>query len=729
MSSSAPSTDETPAKKAKRAALSVRSRLLLMLLLTSLISIAVVAFIGYQYSRSIITQNVFDELTSLKSSKKIQMEWYFKNLSASFGAFGSDVGVLAAQGQFRSGFLQLGQSGNDPEQAKKLKQLYSSFVAKTIQADGGPTVEASDYMPRTERGKNLQSLFLVQNPNKAGQRDRLVDHPVSNPMTLAHNTYHGWFRDLAHRLELSDVMLIDPDDLQIVYSVSKNVDVGTSLNAGPWAQTELGKLVRDVMQNSRIGETKMSDFSFYAPAGGKPELFIATPIYAKWRPIGVLAASISVDAMNRFMTNDQKWVETGLGESGEVYVVGSDYLMRTDSRFRIQDPAGFAKGLASLDMPAKTIEQVDRHKTSILLNRVETPPITAALRGETDTLLTQDYRGVPVLSSFAPLDIPGLNWVIAAEKDRSEALGSLSDLARTLLIAGCILALLITLAALWFANQFLVPIHRLLDGMKALQSGDRQVAIAEGRQDEFGELSRSFNAVSVEIDGRDTTIENQANAYEGILKRIFPDAVAERLKNGETSFVDSVPNVSVIYITINGLAGLATDDHEKDAFEFQNELLDSFDSIADELGVEKIKTTGEHYIGVCGLSVPRLDHAKRSVEFVSKLLKVFDRVNRQRGIKLSLSCGISSGYVQAGLVGKRRFAYDIWGRTCNIARFIVNNAGFNEIVLSEEMVEALGDGAQFGERFTTVHRELGELHYYRLAMKNDKKDAESAENA
>lgn len=726
MSSSAPSTKDTPAKPSKRTALSVRSRLLLMLLLTSLISIAVVAFIGYQYSRSIITQNAFDELTSLKSSKKIQMEWYFKNLSASFGAFGGDVGVLAALEQFRTGVTHLGQLDTDSKQAKNLSQLYSNFVTNSIQSADGPAVDPSDYLPRTERGKTLQSLFLVQNPNKPGQRDRLIDHPVSNPFTLAHHTFHGWFRDVAHRLELSDLMLIEPDDTQIVYSVSKHVDIGTSLINGPWAQTELGKLVRDVMQNSRTGETKISDFSFYAPAGGQPALFIATPIYTNWRLIGVLAAAISVDAMNRFMTNDQKWEETGLGQSGEVYVVGSDYLMRTDSRFRIQDPAGFSKGLASLDVPAKTIQQIDQHKTSILLNRVETPPITAALQGQTDTLLTRDYNGVPVLSSFAPLNIPGLNWVIAAEKDRAEALGSLSDLARTLLITGCVLALLVTLAALWFANQFLVPLNRLLDGMKALQSGDRHVAIAEGRQDEFGELSRSFNEVSVEIDARDTTIDDQASAYEGILKRIFPDAVAERLKGGETSFVDSVPNVSVIYITINGLAGVSTDEHETNAFEFQNELLDSFDAIADELGVEKIKTTGEHYIGVCGLSVPRLDHAKRSVEFVSKLFKVFDRVNRQRGIALSLSCGMSSGYVQAGLVGKRRFAYDIWGRTCTIARFIVNNAGFNEIVLSEEMVEVLGGGAQFGEQLTTVHREFGELHYYRLAIK---KGGESAENA
>ena len=151
--------------------------------------------------------------------------------------------------------------------------------------------------------------------------------------------------------------------------------------------------------------------------------------------MGVLAIQVPVDEINNVMTGNRKWESDGLGKSGETYLVGQDYLMRSVSRFLIETPEEYINTLVTLGVNKETIARIRQYKTSILAQVVRTPAVEESLMGKQGLQLIRDYRDIPVLSSYAPLQIEGLKWVILSEIDLAEAYAPIYDFERQLLIS------------------------------------------------------------------------------------------------------------------------------------------------------------------------------------------------------------------------------------------------------------------------------------------------------
>jgi len=121
------------------------------------------------------------------------------------------------------------------------------------------------------------------------------------------------------------------------------------------------------------------------------------------------------------MASDYNWNNIGLGKTGETYLVGKDYLMRSISRFYLEDTLAFKKGLINVGIQEEEVNDMYNVGTTILNLRVQTEATEEALMGKTGTKAISDYRGVSVLSSYAPLQISGLQWGILSEIDHAEA--------------------------------------------------------------------------------------------------------------------------------------------------------------------------------------------------------------------------------------------------------------------------------------------------------------------
>ncbi len=174
-----------------------------------------------------------------------------------------------------------------------------------------------------------------------------------------------------------------------------------------------------------------------------------------------------------------------------------------------------------------------------------------------------------------------------------------------------------------------------------------------------------------------------------LLHNILPEQIAERMIAGEDPIADQVPNVSVIFVTLTGLDD--SDDSPDVAIEKLNKLIAEFDAAAEEAGVDKIKTIGDDYMAACGLLTPRLDHSKRAVEFSRQLISIAQRLSQEFNRPLELSVGIHSGTVLAGVIGEKKFVYDIWGETVNMADAIRSHAEANAILISNSTYENLAD--------------------------------------
>ncbi|MDP4021888.1 adenylate/guanylate cyclase domain-containing protein [Methylobacterium sp. NEAU 140] len=686
------------ASRPRIGSLSLRSKILLMILPLSLLSMALMAVIGYSTAADGLTRQAFAELTAIRASKKQQIETYFRTLRGTFSSFGDDLGVASAAQALTEGFNQLGRQKLSPERAKALAAFYrDDFVPRLNKIPGFEDITADQLIPHGDRAAEAQSLFIVENPNPRSERAKLLDSPVSNPYTLAHFTYHGWLRDLVDRLKISDLYLVS-DKGQIVYSVDKDVDFGTNLIDGPYATTNMARLYRQIMDRHHKGYVGIVDYDFYMPSLGAPSLFIGTPIYVNFRLIGVLIGELSVDELNTAMSGDRSWREDGLGETGFAYVTGAEHLLRNDHRIFIERPDAFLATAGGQGYRPAEIDAIRRNGTAVLRYRMNTEGVRRAVLGETGTVTALNSRGGESLQAYAPLDIPDLKWVLNANIEREEILAPLDALKRTGLVLAGILTLVCTGFAVWIAGRFERPINALIAGTEAIKAGRTDVHVPVLGADEFGRLAASFNTMADAIRDRDAIIEAKNKAYAGLLTRVFPEVVAERLRAGEEQIVDTLPDVTLVCVSVVGFVEAIEPMEGAESVKLLNDILDRIDTLAEHHGMEPVKNIGEHYFAACGLTVPRLDHAARAIEFADAVAGEIRLIAAEHGLELSMRAAVASGEVHAGLVGSSRFVYDVWGKPLNVVRGLLQSAGIDEIRITAAVFNQLGTDSGFEPR-------------------------------
>jgi class 3 adenylate cyclase len=395
------------------------------------------------------------------------------------------------------------------------------------------------------------------------------------------------------------------------------------------------------------------------------------------------------------MTGNRNWERDGLGKTGETYLVGQDYLMRSVSRFLVETPAEYLQQLRSLGVDEATLTRIHQYETSILEQKVHTKAVEAALTGQQGTQIVRDYRDVPVLSSYAPLQIDGMSWVILAEIDLAEAYAPIYSFQQQMLISATLLMLLVTLLAMGLAYLFVKPIDRLIDSARRVSVGQLDTIIPLDTEDEFGELAQSFNAMVMSLRAQTNLVEEKNRENEQLLLSIFPSAIAKRLKRGDKNIAESISNVSVLFSDLTGFAKLSDSLTAHEIVTILNDLVTSFDEAAERYGMEKIKTIGDSYMAVCGLSVPYLDHDRRAVDFSFEMYTIVRRFSHERGFQLNVSIGISSGDIVAGIVGRDKFIYDVWGDTINRVSFLKSTCPPGAIFVAENIYYRLHDLYEF----------------------------------
>jgi adenylate cyclase len=170
---------------------------------------------------------------------------------------------------------------------------------------------------------------------------------------------------------------------------------------------------------------------------------------------------------------------------------------------------------------------------------------------------------------------------------------------------------------------------------------------------------------------------------ERLLLNILPKAIAERLKAGHRTIVDSFIDSTVLFADIVGFTRIASRQSPQRTVQLLNELFSSFDRIAETFEVEKIKTIGDAYMMVSGIPVIRADHAESCAAAAFELLEAVRSFNRRHQLDWAVRIGLNSGPVVAGIIGTKKFAYDLWGDTVNIASRMESHGQPGQIQVSE----------------------------------------------
>ena len=185
---------------------------------------------------------------------------------------------------------------------------------------------------------------------------------------------------------------------------------------------------------------------------------------------------------------------------------------------------------------------------------------------------------------------------------------------------------------------------------------------------------------------------------EQLLLNILPKPIAERMKKGETNIADSHPDVTVLLADLVGFTTLLAHIGPEQIVQLLNEVFSAFDLLTEKHGLEKIKTIGDAYMVVGGISFPRPDHVQASAELAFDMQKEIERLNQQYNTSVRLRIGICTGPVVAGVIGRGRFAYDLWGETVNLACRLESTGEAGKIQIAESTCERLKHKYQFAPK-------------------------------
>ena len=675
--------------------LSVKSKLPMLILGVSFGAIAVMGYLGWQRNRVTIQADAVNHLTSVRTSKAHQVEHHFTIVQNKVDILAQNHMVIEAMVKLNRGFKKLDQIYIPEEWEAELETFYEEEFFPHLAENLNTTPSFDLYRPKSQAERYLHHHYIAENPYPLGEKYKLADANNGSEYSEYHAEYHETLVELIQKFSFYDLLLIDYQTGDVVYSVIKETDIGTNLVNGAYQDSNLAGVVRKVQEHPEKGVVQIVDFQAYHPSYGEPAIFMAAPIYNGPHEIGILAVQLNVEQLNEITTGFEDWENDGLGQTGETFLVGADGYLRSTSRYLIEEPENYRKALRRSGATDDTIKLVENLNTPILFQKSDNDAVSRALGGEEGFAIVPDpFHGGRIFASFAPLSLDGLNWVVMTEMDADEIYTPLHRLQGYLLITTIILMMLITVIANAATSQLLAPMSQLTEALNKVNQGDLDAKLSENSEGIFGQLGQSINHL-IEALKRETQVaEQQKLDNEKLLLTLMPTTVVKRLKEGETQIVDAASQSSVLCARILGLANLSKTQSIEEVALILNRLNRSFEELAHKSGIDPQNTIGENLTAVCGLSSTYLDHAERIVNLATAMMSVIQRLDEDNS-GLGLAMGIHSGSLVGGVMGTHQLTYKVWGETVEIATHLSQQADANQILVTESVYEHLQDRYDF----------------------------------
>lgn len=447
--------------------MTLKLKLLANLLAVSIVTGLVVAILSVVMASNAIEKQVFDQLESLREVKKESIGRYLDDVNNQILSLASSNEAMNALTDFNdaSAIYMTSRGVTAAEMAQKRTALASyydrEFLPLLTSNSGSRMTSGSDYVAKlSDVGVLLQLDYIAENPEPIGSKHLLDGVDRYRGYGKQHTLYHPFFRDYLTRFGYYDIFLVDAASGDIVYSVYKEVDFATSLQNGAYSDSGIGRAYQAALNSTDMQQANFIDYSQYEPSYNAAAGFVSAPILVDDEVAGVLIFQFPVAQLNKIMLE-----RTGLGETGETYLVGPDKLLRSDT---YRDSEHHSLDTSFADTTA---------------GRVDTVAVNAAINGISNTEVITGYTGDEVLSAYAPLQRHGLSWSIIAEMDVDEAMAAIKSLQLgiVLVVLGC--AIVIVPLGILISNSITRPL-----GGEPLE----MVAIAKSVADK--DLTIEFNS-------------------------------------------------------------------------------------------------------------------------------------------------------------------------------------------------------------------------------------------
>ncbi|MBT2132683.1 HAMP domain-containing protein, partial [Aliiroseovarius lamellibrachiae] len=373
------------------------------------------------------------------------------------------------------------------ERVGRLENEFSQMESELIvTAARGATARALNGFVRSwavlgeNQRQQLQKIYITDNPHPVGSKQNLTWSGDDSTYSTVHAQAHPELRAMLEAYGYYDIFLIDLEG-NIVYSVFKESDFATNLQVGKYKDSGLARAYRRALK-ADAGQVIFEDFTPYAPSADAPAAFLAHPIFNRQgKRLGVVSFQLPDGPISEVMN-----APTGMGETGEVYLLGEDALFRSDSG-------------------------VEGAPARIGLSGVNSVAVQKALAGETGIAEGLGDDGTPVITAFAPTNAFGKTWAVVAEQDVKEVFQGADSLVRTLIFNGLIVVAGISVIAFLVARSLVKPLSTVSRSMTAIAGANYETAVGgTNRGDEIGAIAKSLESFRVSlIEAQDAAKESE----------------------------------------------------------------------------------------------------------------------------------------------------------------------------------------------------------------------------
>lgn len=508
--------------------LSLAKKQVLVLLTVGLIPMAAIATLCVDVADRALARQALSHLQSVRENKATAISRYFRQAQQNITTLAANPFVIDAMSELSPAFdAMVRDEAITPDDLRvmrsSLRRYYGEQFAAQYQKLNDNTQPAIEswLQELSDTTVAAQYRYISDNPNPLGEK-HLLDHArATGPYHDRHEHYHGYLRQYLQQYNYYDIFLIDTISGDVVYTVFKELDYATSLNDGPFADSNLTEAFQQA-KTLRAGETVLVDYQPYAPSYDAPASFIATPIVNQYGTVGVLAIQMPLEPVNEIMSE-----RAGMGETGESYLVGPDQLMRSDS---------------FLDADNHSVSASFRNPQT---GKVDTVATRKSQAGTTGAEIIQNYLGSDVLSAYAPIQIGDFTWSIVTEVDTAEALASITGLQHNAVIFALFILCVIAVFSYFLSKAMATPILKLASVIQRVQrEGNFDLTIDNSHRDEVGTTCASFNTLlrnlaSAFSQTNDVLTQLTQGNYEEKVTGDYAGQLAV-LKNGINSTVDQL---------------------------------------------------------------------------------------------------------------------------------------------------------------------------------------------
>lgn len=515
-----------------------------------------------------IEKRAFNQLVAIREIQKSQIENYFQTIEKEIVTLSNNHMIIDLASEISPAFFEFDQQTSLRDN-KKLENYYKNQFDKVYKNNNPASsiTSLNKFEQLNQNSKSLQHAYISGNPNPLGSKDLLVNASDNSTYSEIHKKYHPQLSQYLNAFGFYDIFIVEPETGFIIYSVYKELDFATSLLSGPYHETGLAKAFNAANTSTSRDSHYLIDFQPYFPSYDAAAAFMSSPIYSSdGNKIGILIFQMPIDKINNIMTYEQQWKKAGLGESGETYLVGDDYLLRSQSRFLIEDKNNYAQALHRTKMDKKVINKIIASESAIGLQPVKSKGAIAAISGQTGIDSILDYRKVEVLSAYAPLKINGVNWGILSEIDVDEAMKDKSEMTSSLwLFMSLIMIVLLPIAMIsgyFVSRQISNPINNFISQVNNItQAQDLTARVNYSGNDELFSLASSFNQLLEKVQkilkGVDSLSTNLLTSTEKILQNIN-ETTKQTMQQSESA--DSVVDATnELLITIHEVTNNASE--------------------------------------------------------------------------------------------------------------------------------------------------------------------------